>query len=213
MIEIIPGILEKEWSEIEKKIELIKPFSKWAQIDLLDGKFAESSTFLDPEPFSKYKDSLFLELHMMVEDPEQYIEPFAKVGFRRFIGHIEKMPDQASFVARAQLWGEVGLAIDIDTPIEKIEVSFEDLDFLTVMTVKAGFSGQEFQKEMLKKCLALSEKTSLPLEIDGGIREGIIHEAKAAGVTRVVATSFLFDGDPKKQYGLLNSVIAETQTS
>lgn len=212
-MEIIPGINEKEWSEIEKKLEMVKSLSQWVHIDLLDGKYADNITFLDPSPFKKYADSLFLELHMMVEDPEKYIEPFAKSGFRRFIGQIEKMPDQVAFVARAELWGEVGLGLDIDTPLDAITVSFEDLDFLTVMTVKAGFSGQEFQEKALEKCRTLRQLTSLPIEIDGGVTDQTIVKAKDQGVTRAVTTSFLFTSpDPVKQMKLLSSS-AETQTA
>lgn len=212
-MEIIPGINEKEWNEIEKKLEAVRSFARWVHIDLIDGKFAENTTFLDSTPFSKYKDTLFLELHMMVEDPEQYIEPFAKVGFRRFIGHVEKMPDQASFVARAQLYGEVGLALDLETQLEEIKVSFEDLDFLTVMTVKAGASGQEFKAQQLEQCKALREKTSLPIEIDGGVNPEVISKVKEAGITRAVATSFLFGGTPLVQYELLLKASAESQTA
>lgn len=212
-MEIIPGILEKEWSEIEKKIELVKSFASFVHIDLLDGKFAQNSTFLDPSPFEKYKDQVGLELHMMVEDPEKYIEPYAKAGFSRFIGHIEKMPDQVSFVARAQLWGEVGLALDTASPVEQIKVSYEDLDFVTIMTVKAGFSGQEFVKEMLEKCRVIRSKTDLPIEIDGGVSDKILSHAQETGVTRCVATSFLFSQDPREQYGLLQSFSAENQSA
>jgi len=212
-MEIIPGINEKEWSEIEKKFASIKAHSQWIHIDLLDGKFAENTTFTDPAPFKKYADSFFLELHMMVENPEEYIEPFANSGFRRFIGQVEKMPDQVAFVARAELWGEVGLALDVETPLDAIKVSFEDLDFLTVMTVKAGFSGQEFQEKALEKCRALREKTDLPIEIDGGVTDQTVLRAKEAGVTRAVATSFIFTSpDPVKQIQLL-SASAETQTA
>ncbi|MBI2622555.1 MAG: hypothetical protein HYW64_00450 [Candidatus Levybacteria bacterium] len=120
MLEIIPGILEKDWSEIERKIELVRPFAKTIHIDILDRKFAPNTTFLDPLPFAKYTlpssgqafpssgQAPFFELHMMVEEPIQYLKPFADAGFKRFLGHIEKMSDQAEFVAQGQLLGEVG---------------------------------------------------------------------------------------------------------
>ena len=72
MHEVLPGINDQEWDEIERKIELVKPFAKVIHIDLLDGKFAERTTFLDPKPFSKYSQDIFFELHMMVEEPEGY---------------------------------------------------------------------------------------------------------------------------------------------
>src|SRR4051812_48609289 len=125
MYEILPGILEKEWSEIERKLELVKPFAKSIHVDLLDGKFAPNTTFLDPKPFAKYTKDMTFELHMMVENPVQYIKPWADAGFRRFIGHIEKMPDQVEFVAQAQLFGEAGLALDKESSVSAIQVSLD----------------------------------------------------------------------------------------
>src|SRR5690348_6117763 len=118
-LEIIPGILEQEWEPIKKKLDLIKPFAKTVHIDILDGIFAPNKTFLDPAPYAEYAKDLQLELHMMVDNPICYIEPWAKVGFNRFIGQIEKMPDLVEFVAKAEEFGEVGLALDSETSIEK----------------------------------------------------------------------------------------------
>src|SRR3989344_2030293 len=98
MFEIIPGILEKEWSEIERKINLVKPFAKSVHIDIID------------------------------------------VGFKRFLGHIEKMPDQEEFVAQGQLLGEVGIVIDGPTDLSAVKVPYSDLDCIVVMTIKAGAS-------------------------------------------------------------------------
>lgn len=207
-MEIIPGILEKDWEAIEKKIERVKPFAKTIHIDLLDGKFAPNTTFLDPKPFEKYSKDIFFELHMMVENPLQYLKPFAESGFKRFIGHIEKMPDVAEFVAEGQLVGEVGLAIDGQTGIDALTVPLEDLDFLFVMTVNAGYSGQVFNAEYLEKVKALrmqnllnAEGLPLPIEVDGGMNAQTITLARDAGATRFIATSFLFNAEnPHAQY-------------
>jgi ribulose-phosphate 3-epimerase len=143
-MEIIPGILEKEWKDIERKIELVKGFTQVIHIDILDGKFADNTTFLDPAPFRKYSSDILFELHMMVDDPIQYVQPFADAGFKRFLGHVEKMPSVPEFVAKTQLLGEVGLAIDGPTSLEKVHVPYEDIDCLLFMTITAGFSGQSF---------------------------------------------------------------------
>lgn len=205
MYEIIPGILEKEWSEIERKIEIIRPFAKVIHIDIIDGKFTPNPTFIDPLPFKKFTSDLFFELHMMVENPIQYLKPFAQAGFKRFLGHIEKMPDQAKFVATAQELGEVGLAIDGPTDISAIEVPYEDLDSVLIMTIKAGKSGQTFNLEYLKKVRILrSAQNDMKIEIDGGINDKSIIEAKNAGATRFISTSFIFNAqNPQEQYNLL----------
>ena len=107
MTQIIPGILEKEWSEIESKLEQVKTFTNTAHIDIIDGKFVNNQTFLDPEPFKKYSTQIFLELHMMVINPVEFIESFAAAGFRRFIGHAEHMSSQKEFADEAKKYGLV----------------------------------------------------------------------------------------------------------
>ena len=179
MNEIIPGILEKEWSEIEKKLELLRPFAKSVHIDIIDGVFSENKTFLDPEPFRKYKDDFILELHMMVEDPLQYLKPWADAGFQRFIGHIEKMPDPVEFVAQGQLLGAVGLAIDGPTDLTVLDhLNLNDLDCLLIMAITAGKAGQEFQPKLLEKVKEIRKKYEfLPIEVDGGINDLTIKQS------------------------------------
>lgn len=197
MNELIPGILEKEWGEIEKKLEVLKPFAKSVHIDIIDGKFADNKTFLDPEPFKRYEDDFLLELHMMVENPIDYLKPWADCGFQRFIGHIEKMPDPVEFVAQGQLLGAVGLAIDGPTNIDVLkDLNLNDLDCLLIMTITAGFSGQEFQENLLDKVREIKKKYEfLPVEVDGGINDKTILMAKEAGANRFVATSHLFSSE------------------
>lgn len=214
MREILPGILEKDWEEIEKKIILVKPFAKAIHIDLLDGKFAPNTSFSDPKPFAKYSQDIFFELHMMVEEPEEYLEEWAHAGIRRFLGHVEKMSNQASFVARAQNVGEVGLVLDGKTQLDALRVSLNDLDTVLIMTYNAGFSGQEFQPQQLTKVRELAARTSIPLEVDGGINDTTIVQALRAGATRFVATSYLFwnTKDPHHQYmKLLSRCTSESE--
>ena len=205
---IIPGILEKDWPVIETKIQQVLPFAKAIHIDLIDGKFAPNTTFMDPEPFSKYTKDAFFELHMMVEEPINFLKPFSDSGFQRFIGHIEKMSDQVEFVAKAQLLGEVGLGVDQDSELDRVEVPFSDLDVLLFMTVKVGFSGQEFVGKNLDKIKKAREKSCIPIEVDGGVNDQTILKAKESGADRFVATSFIFEDTPKEQYKIFHDKIA-----
>lgn len=212
MFEVIPGILEKEWTEIERKINLVKSFAPAIHIDIIDGKFAPNTTFLDPQPFSKFTKDLFFELHMMVENPIQYLKPFAKVGFKRFLGHIETMTDQTEFIAQGQLLGEVGLAIDGPTDLSAIKIPYEDLDCVLIMTIKAGESGQKFVPEYLKKVEDLrsemQNQDDIKIEIDGGVNSQTITEAKKVGANRFVSTSFIFNGpNPEGQFNLLKKCL------
>ncbi len=208
-MDILPGILEKEWGPIERKLELIKPFAKAVHIDLLDGKFAPNTTLLDPLPFKRYAEIFLLELHMMVEEPINYLDAWADAGFRRFIGHIEHMSDQEAFVAKAESLGEVGLAVDAKTPIAKVQVPLYDLDVILVMTVNAGFSGQSFLPDCLDKVRQIKEKDFTEvIQIDGGVTDIVIPKAQEAGVSRFVATSYLFNSDhPSKQYAKLYTAL------
>ena len=209
MHDIIPGILEKSWEEVEAKIKLLSPFAKTLHIDVIDGKFVNNLTFLDPAPFAKYKDQFLLEVHLMVEEPITYLKPFADAGFKRFLGHVEKMSSQEEFVAEGQLLGEVGLALDGPTELSAITVPYDDLDcVLFYVSDRVGFSGPPMLPERLKKLKTFRAKSTLPIEVDGGVKDITIQIAKEAGATRFVATSFISTAeDPKAAYDKLVSLV------
>lgn len=204
MSQILPGILEKDFLAIENKLQIIKPFSKRVHIDFLDGKFSPEISLMEISSFSKYKEDFFMEAHLMVDDPLQYLKPLADAGFNRFLGHIEKMKDLDEFIAKGQILGEIGIALDIDTNIDSIEIPFDDLDVILLMAVKAGKSGQEFNLEVLEKIKKIREKSEITIEIDGGINRETLVKVKEQGANRFVATSFIFsDKDPMLAYEIL----------
>lgn len=207
MNEIIPGILETSWEEIEAKINLCKAFTKTIHIDFIDGKFSQNTTFLDFQKFSTLSKDLFLEAHLMVEEPINYIQPLADAGFKRFVGHIEKMSNQEDYVVKAQEMGEVGLAIDFKTPIEEIKVPFEDLDTVLIMGVNAGFSGQQFLPDSLEKVRQIRQNSLVNIEVDGGVNDKNIRDIEDAGANYFISTSFLFKGDIKTNFETLSSLI------
>jgi ribulose-phosphate 3-epimerase len=228
MYEIIPspGTENKNWKEVEQKINMLKTFVRTIHIDVCDGKFAPNTTFADPEPFKEYikqmstersgwvteDTGILFEIHLMVEEPINHLKRWADVGFTRFIGQIEKMSSQEDFIAQAQLFGEVGLAVDGPTPLDTVKVSYDDLDVLLFYTGdRAGFSGKSFQEDRLDKVRAIRKvQEYLPIEVDGGINDETIAIAAAAGVTRFVTTGFLFGLEtPEKQYKLLEQKLQE----
>ncbi len=207
--EIAVGILEKEWPEIEKKLEAARGFAKTIHVDLADGKMVPNTSFMDPKPFAKYAKDFDLELHMMVENPIQYLKPFADAGFKRFVGHVEKMPNVTDFVAEGQLYGEVGLALDQGTSVNSLDLNLDNLDCVTIMTIKAGFSGQQFMEDQLQKIKDVHKTSMIPVEVDGGVKDTNIMFAKNAGAVRFVATSFIWGSeDPKASYEKLQSIIS-----
>jgi len=207
MHDVIPGILEKNWIEIEKILQILRPFSRSVHIDVIDGKFAPTVSFLETEPFKKYKDDFFMEVHLMVENPLAYLKEYADAGFKRFLGHVEKIENMEEFIALGQIFGEVGIAFDSSTAVESLNIPFDDIDTILLMSVKAGKSGQEFMPEVLEKIKNIKLKTQIPIEIDGGINDKTIIEAKNLGAQRFVATSFIFSSsDPMQSFEKLTSL-------
>lgn len=198
MIEIIPGILEKDWSEIERRIKLVSPYVPWVQIDVADNSLVPNTTFLDFEKFRAVPASVSLEAHLMVAHPEKYIRPLAGAGFKRLIAHLESA-DPRLFLDQARYEEvEVGIAIDGPTEVEQVEPFLEEVDTVLVMMIEAGFSGQEFEPENLEKVRRIhSHYPDLPIEVDGGINETTAKLVKEAGATRIVSTSFIFK-DPDR---------------
>lgn len=209
MHNILPGVLEKDWIKIEEKLNLIKSFTNSAHIDFIDGKFAPNITCLDSELFKNFTNDFLLEAHLMVENPLQYLEPLASAGFKRFLGHIEKMENLEEFIAKGETLGEVGLAIDLKTDLEKLAIPFQDLDCLLLMSVDAGFSGQELSEKIIERIKKIRlQNETIAIEIDGGINIKNIQSLQDAGANRFVATSFIFTNqDPPKAYNELVNLV------
>src|SRR3989344_6170079 len=208
-MQIIPGILETNWIDIEHRIQQAKTFANTLHIDIIDGEFVNHKTFLDPAPFTKYSKEIFFELHMMVIDPIKLVAPFAAAGFRRFLGHVEHMSSQKEFVDEAKKFGEAGLPLDGPTHESVIKVPFETLDTALVYTSDhVGFSVPPLVPERLEKTRHLKRLTNIPIEVDGGISDKTILKEKDAGATRFVSTSFLFHSEnPAEQYRQLVSLV------
>ncbi len=212
MTEVIPGILEQEFSEIEKKIRLVEPFVSWVQIDVLDGSLFSNDCFHDPQPFGDLDTPLLMETHLMVKHPVRYVEPFFAAGFQRFIAHVEAFDDAQAkgftnggeekeniydFIHICRTFGaEIALAVDLPTPIEAAFPYLESLDQVLVMTINTGRSGQEFEQSALEKIKAIREKDPhIHIEVDGGINPETATLAVNAGATRLAATSSIFKSE------------------
>lgn len=210
-LEIIPspGTLSI-WGDIEKRIQSILPFTESVHIDVTDGKFVPTTTWLDAAPFAKYTKQANFEVHLMVDDPVQYVRSFADAGFQRIIGQIEKMPDVTEFIAQTQLFAEVGLALDGPTGLSSLQgIHMDDIDLVLLYTGDhAGLSGGVLIPEKLEKVKQLRrEYASLPIEIDGGVNDATILSAKNAGATRFVSTGFIFSGNPEENYNKLKDYL------
>lgn len=207
--QIIPGVLEKEWSSVAKQLEIIKSFTNVVHVDLIDGKFVNNRTFSDPTPFKDYSHDLFLELHMMVVDPVKFIKPFGEAGFKRFLGHVEHMTSQREFISEAKKYGEAGLALDGPTHLSAIKLPYDELDSVLVYTSnKVGFSGPPMMEDRLDKVRHIRKLSNIPIEVDGGVNDKTILRAKEAGASRFVSTSYISSSEnPSSSFYKLQQIV------
>jgi ribulose-phosphate 3-epimerase len=203
MIEIIPGILEKEWEMIEERLRLVAGIADWVQISFADNTMVPNTTFMDFAKFPPYAKEISLEAHLMVSSPEKYIKAAADAGFKRLIAHAEAHDPRIFFDQVKYEQVEVGIAIDGPTEFEVVEPFLEEVDFVEVMMVEAGFSGGTFLPECVEKIKSIHNYLpDLPIEVSGGISDKTARLVVEAGATRLVSTSFLFE-DPANIKGTI----------
>lgn len=196
MIQVIPAILEKEFTSIEKKIHLVEGLVTWVQIDLCDETLVSNSTFSDPLPFQSLQTKLNLELHLMVKDPLRYLERFAGAGFKRFYAHIEGDFVEDYIAECYKLGVEVGLAIDGPTPLEKMLQYVDNIDCLLVMAIEAGESGRPYREETTDRIKKLRELDfEIPIAVDGAMDVVNAKKVIAAGATRINSNSYIFKSE------------------
>jgi ribulose-phosphate 3-epimerase len=192
MAEVIPAILENDFTEIEKKIKSVDKLVKWVQVDFADNTLVPNSTFIDPTPFSKI-DSVKMEGHFMVKKPLDYIEKFANVGFTRFFAHVECEQVEGFIEKCLQLGVDTGLAIDGPTPIEKIQPFLKDIDVVLVMAIDAGFSGRPFREDTISKIIKIHEaEFDLPIAVDGAMDYENAKKVVNVGTSRINSNSYIF---------------------
>ena len=201
MIKIIPSILTDDPSELREMIEITERVCRRISIDIIDGVFAQNKT-VDPTVFKGIDTYLKLDFQLMVKNPIKWVEKCANAGADRIIGHVEMMKDQRTFVGKVQEIGlSPGLALDLETSIEKIEPDLIDsLDVILLMSVKAGFGGQDFQEKVLSKLSKLAkikskENVSFKIHVDGGVNFDNIKDIKVSGADEVSVGRALFKGD------------------
>src|SRR3989344_6150608 len=194
MVEVIPAILEKDFSEIEKKIRLVENLVEWVQIDVADGLLVPNDTKTDPTLFKNLKTKLNLEAHLMVKEPAKMVAAFADSGFKRIYAHIEAEGIDDFMAEGYKKNIEVGLAIDGPTPYEKIAPYLDNIDAVLIMAIKAGFSGQPYMPATEDKIKKIKEAFfDLPICVDGAMTAENAAKVVKAGATRVNSNSYLFN--------------------
>lgn len=214
-IEIVPSVLATSEDEYKEKIEEISQSPEladgWVQIDLMDGKFV-SNTSVGIEVLVKYPINLQKEVHLMVEDPLNWIDDLAKLGAKRIIVHGEADQAAAAVGKIIELGLEAGIALNPETPVAKIVPFIDTINLVLLMSVHPGFGGQEFIPETVKKVeeavqLQSESKNKFLIEVDGGINESNATDLAEAGADVLVIGEHLINGDILENFTKLWEVI------
>ena len=177
----------------------------WLHLDIMDGHFVPNLTF-GPETLAALRragSKLFFDTHLMLAEPQRYIEAFAKAGANLISIHIEPPYDHGATLARIRSLGcKCGIVLNPGTPATAIEPFIGNVDLVLVMTVQPGFGGQAFRRDMLTKLQIIDtwrreRRLAYRLEVDGGIDVETAAECHNAGADTFVAGTSFFRAEDK----------------
>ncbi|AVK83116.1 ribulose-phosphate 3-epimerase [Lysinibacillus sp. B2A1] len=205
MIQIAPSILAANFAKLGEEVkEVEKAGAQLIHIDVMDGHFVPNISFgsivLDAiRPLT----DLPLDVHLMIENPDQYIEQFAKAGADYITVHVEACRHLHRTIQLIRSLGvKPGVVLNPHTPIESIQHILEDIDMVLFMTVNPGFGGQQFIHSVVPKIEALAaiikeRNLNIAIEIDGGINAETIVPCAKAGATIFVAGSAIYSKEDR----------------
>jgi ribulose-phosphate 3-epimerase len=201
MVKIAPSILSADFSKLgEEVLAVEKGGADYIHIDVMDGHFVPNIT-IGPliveaiRPVTK----LPLDVHLMIKNPDQYIEAFAKAGADYITVHVEACRHLHRTIQSIKSFGiKAGVVLNPATPVETIQHIIGDIDMVLLMSVNPGFGGQKFIPEVLpkiKKVKALAEQkgVDIEIEIDGGVNPETAKDCIEAGATVLVAGSAVYN--------------------
>lgn len=207
---IIPAILPRDWKEIEEKAALVSGLAPKVQIDICDGKYVPSVTWPYKKRDENYDailreekgmpewESIDYEFDLMIKDPvENDIRNWLSAGAARIVLHADSSPDLMPCMNVTHGLAEIGLALNIQTPIEVIEKYKEKISYVQLMGItKVGFQGQAFDQRVLIKIKEIKARyPEMIVQIDGGVSFATADQLSEAGADRLVVGSALFESD------------------
>lgn len=199
---IAPSILSADFANLSSEISKIDlAGADLVHVDVMDGHFVPNITIGAPVVESLRKTTKMpLDVHLMIENPEKYIEDFAKAGSDIITIHYEAVKDLPAIINQIKGFGiKAGVSIKPKTPPEVLFDVLELLDMVLVMSVEPGFGGQSFMHCSLPKIKAIREKApNLDIEVDGGINPQTAVLVKEAGANILVAGSSVYHADDIK---------------
>ncbi|MBA3313470.1 MAG: ribulose-phosphate 3-epimerase [Planctomycetota bacterium] len=194
---IAPSMLKCDYGNLNDEVaRLASAGASVLHWDVMDGHFVPNLSY-GAMVIAGMRDrsKLVFDGHLMISEPERYLDDYMKAGLDSITFHIEAVPEPASLLKRIRAAGKVaGLALNPETPAEAVLPFLNDCDMLLVMTVHPGFGGQQFMPDVLPKLAKLREAAGDRLiSVDGGIAAETITAAATAGADVFVAGSAVFD--------------------
>lgn len=197
---LAPSILSADFSRLGEEIASVEAAgADWIHVDVMDGHFVPNITM---GPFivetCRGITKLPLDVHLMIEKPERYLEAFAEAGASGLTVHVETCPDIVATLRQIKALGcTAGAVLNPETPVGAIQPALQEADLILVMSVHPGYSGQSFVPETVNKVSEIRKKlnalrSSAWLEVDGGIDVETLAQMKEAGATAFVAATAVF---------------------
>ena len=212
---IAPSLLSADFSELGKAAALLdRSEADWFHLDVMDGRFVPNITFGMPviKAIRPLSDKPF-DVHLMIAEPERYIEDFKKAGADILSIHLEASTHlHRSLQAIRQCGMKSGVALNPHSPVESIEHVLAETDLVCLMSVNPGFGGQKFiectyEKVRRLKAMIHAQGTNTLIEIDGGVSDANAELLKEAGADVLVAGSYVFgSADPEKTIAGLKAI-------
>lgn len=204
---IAPSLLAADFGNLQRDVEMVnKSEADWHHIDVMDGVFVPNISYGMPvvKAIQKYA-SKPLDVHLMIVDPDRYIETFADLGAEILTVHYEACTHLHRTLQAIKAKGmKTGVALNPHTNINLLEDIIDDIDIVLIMSVNPGFGGQSFIENTYNKIKALKELITkkgakTQIEIDGGVTTANAKKLVEAGADVLVAGSFVFKSDNPTQ--------------
>ncbi len=192
-------MLAADFLHLEKDVETVNRYADIFHLDVMDGAFVPNISFGFPviEAIAR-KAEKPMDVHLMIVEPEKYVERFAKIGASMISFHLNATSDPAAVLRQIRSYGvKAGLVINPDIPVESLFPYLADADFVLLMSVFAGFGGQKFIEDTYERGRTLKAEIerqglALELEVDGGVSAANAKALAEAGFNILVAGSAVF---------------------